>query len=635
MQQQPQPQSYDPSGVDADPVPLPEAQMPEALVALAIGDDDVFLGARYDDLLIAVNRSDAAVRVGPWGGTQASGSQAPMVVGANVVLLNAPLAVVPGANLASNAPEADAGTDAPLWALTAFNPDPGAASAIGVALYNAGGGAATWLTGEGAPRPSLWAFSNEAGGDTSFHGDAWVVTAERRIGVNWHDPDPDFRVDAQGSVNLWSNAAADDDFFALVATHRGSEGGGMPGTCVLALSNTGRPASAEGCLATLSITPDGVATLSNPVERDELRGVPTPLICLSTPTVVATFGADDALLTVTPTVYGDQLAALLQGGDLSVWDGNLLMQNGLPLLTSNGLLSNATVGSFSNAVTVKRGLFFEGAPLSEITAGVGVGVRLGAGAAPGSTTGPWCLSTVGWDLAFQNASNAACFSSDPPDTAVDLNSANGTAPQYATLLTIGADARLNGPGCNVTARCNLTVDSNLLVRGRAAVSNAVTLSSNLGVQCSLNVYGITSASNAAFHSSNLTVMGAVSIGPVACDNSYPLKVQTVNANNISIYAAGDIASFSDARFKADVRPIEGALDKVCSIGGYTYVRQGEGSNAASARRCAGVLAQEVERVLPEVVSADPAGSMHVSYGNMVPLLIEAIKELRILCRGSA
>ena len=587
-------ESYDPSGVDDDLVPLPDAQMPEALVALAIGQDDVFLGAVYDDLLVAVKSSANAVRVGPWGGTQLSGSQAPLVVGAEGSLLNGPLTIVPGANMQSN-------TDASLWAIAAFNVDPGVDCAIGLALSNAATGVATWLTGDGAPRPSLWSFSN-TGGDTSFNGDALVVTWDRLVGINW--PAPEFQLDVQGALNVWSNVAG--PFQAIVATNHGNWEDSdnvtwIPGDAVFTLSNTGFQSSAEGCLATLSLSPDSVAALSNSIELDHENGVPTPLVCLATPTVVASFGADEALFSLTPTVYADQVAQLLQGGDLSIWDGNLLMQNGLPIVTSNGLVSNVTVGSFSNAVIAKRGFYFEGVPLSLVTTGVGNGVGLGLNAADGSTTGPWNLTTAGWDLVIQNASNAACFTSSPPEVSVDFNDENGTGPPYRTLVTIGPDARINGPSCNVTTRCNLTVDCNLLVRGRAAFSNAVTMSSNLGVST------------------------AISIGPAACDNSYPFKVQTVNANNISIYAAGDIASFSDARYKDEIRRIDHALDKVDAIGGYTFQRHGENT---SRTRMAGVLAQEVAAVLPEVVSADPDGMMHVSYGNIVALLIEAIKELR-------
>ena len=45
-------------------------------------------------------------------------------------------------------------------------------------------------------------------------------------------------------------------------------------------------------------------------------------------------------------------------------------------------------------------------------------------------------------------------------------------------------------------------------------------------------------------------------------------------------------------------------------------------------RQAGVIAQEVEAVLPEVVFQDPTGTKSVAYGNLVALLIEAVKELK-------
>ncbi len=100
------------------------------------------------------------------------------------------------------------------------------------------------------------------------------------------------------------------------------------------------------------------------------------------------------------------------------------------------------------------------------------------------------------------------------------------------------------------------------------------------------------------------------------------------SNNIrvngTIYASSNITAFSDARYKADVLPIEGALDKVMGIGGYTYRKL---DDEVEKVRYAGVMAQEVERVLPEVVVRDSEGHMHVAYGNMVGLLVEAIKEL--------
>lgn len=105
---------------------------------------------------------------------------------------------------------------------------------------------------------------------------------------------------------------------------------------------------------------------------------------------------------------------------------------------------------------------------------------------------------------------------------------------------------------------------------------------------------------------------------------------SIYANNINakgriitqdeIISSGDITAFSDIRLKTDIEKIENALDKVCQLSGYTY-------NMNDKRRT-GVIAQEVEKVLPEVVQDREDGYKTVAYGNMIGLLIEAIKELK-------
>ena len=125
---------------------------------------------------------------------------------------------------------------------------------------------------------------------------------------------------------------------------------------------------------------------------------------------------------------------------------------------------------------------------------------------------------------------------------------------------------------------------------------------------------------------NWAVYGNLTVGSNA-NTAYPLMVQTASAaTNVSIYAAGDITAFSDARYKADIVPISDALAKVAAIGGYTFRRAAD--ERPEAPRRAGVLAQELQAVLPEVIDVDAEGYMHVAYGNISALLIQAIKELR-------
>lgn len=93
----------------------------------------------------------------------------------------------------------------------------------------------------------------------------------------------------------------------------------------------------------------------------------------------------------------------------------------------------------------------------------------------------------------------------------------------------------------------------------------------------------------------------------------------------NIQSTGNITAYSDVRVKDDIRVIENALDKVGQLGGYTYER----TDVVTPRQT-GVIAQEVQKVLPEAVMECAAedGHLAVAYGNMVGLLIEAIKEER-------
>jgi hypothetical protein len=83
---------------------------------------------------------------------------------------------------------------------------------------------------------------------------------------------------------------------------------------------------------------------------------------------------------------------------------------------------------------------------------------------------------------------------------------------------------------------------------------------------------------------------------------------------------GDIFIYSDGRIKENVTTITSALDKVNELSGITY------NIINKPRRQIGVVAQEVEKVLPEVIKEEE-GVKTVAYPNMVGLLIEALKEL--------
>ena len=104
------------------------------------------------------------------------------------------------------------------------------------------------------------------------------------------------------------------------------------------------------------------------------------------------------------------------------------------------------------------------------------------------------------------------------------------------------------------------------------------------------------------------------------------------AGNLSvtgaITATSDITAFhsSDRRLKQNIIPISSAVDKVKRIGGYEF----DWNNKSDFEgHDVGVIAQEIESVLPEVVANRDSGYKAVRYEKIVPLLIEAIKEQQL------
>jgi hypothetical protein len=104
----------------------------------------------------------------------------------------------------------------------------------------------------------------------------------------------------------------------------------------------------------------------------------------------------------------------------------------------------------------------------------------------------------------------------------------------------------------------------------------------------------------------------------------PTVIAGLEASTGNFSVAGTVTANSDRRVKKNIRPIENALDKIKEITGVHFEKIDTGEKSI------GVIAQDVEKVLPEVVKLsdpnNPDSIKSVAYGNMVGLLIEAIKE---------
>ena len=101
-----------------------------------------------------------------------------------------------------------------------------------------------------------------------------------------------------------------------------------------------------------------------------------------------------------------------------------------------------------------------------------------------------------------------------------------------------------------------------------------------------------------------------------------------NISGSQIEASGDVIAFgsSDRRLKDNITPISEPLNKLSKVGGYTFIWNDK--QDAYKGKDVGVIAQEIEEILPEVVTTRGTGYKAVKYEKIVPLLIESIKELQ-------
>ena len=181
------------------------------------------------------------------------------------------------------------------------------------------------------------------------------------------------------------------------------------------------------------------------------------------------------------------------------------------------------------------------------------------------------------------------------NTAISLNSDDVTV--LGNLTVQGTQTQLNTQTLNIE-------DKNLLIASGAADSSAA------------NGGGIT------IDGANATMTWSHS----------DTRLEFNKALHITgdVEATGDIVAFasSDERLKDNIQPIDNPLEKLSQISGKTFDWNEEKQNIYKGRDY-GVIAQEIEAVLPELVNTrEDTGYKAVKYDKLVPLLIESIKELQ-------
>ena len=209
--------------------------------------------------------------------------------------------------------------------------------------------------------------------------------------------------------------------------------------------------------------------------------------------------------------------------------------------------------------------------------------------------------------------------------------ANPTSNLHAATKQYVDAAVINGTSSLVSKTYVDTADSARVLKSGDTMTGFLTLHANptATTHASNKAYvdGLiaTVTSAAASAQAAATAAAAAAAAANTNANNRVLKAGDTMTGDLTVQgkitATGDITAFSDIRLKNNITDIEHGLDKVLKLKGVTFDRITDG------KKSIGVIAQDVLEVLPEVVNEEKDGYLSVAYGNIVGVLIEAIKEL--------
>ena len=274
-----------------------------------------------------------------------------------------------------------------------------------------------------------------------------------------------------------------------------------------------------------------------------------------------------------------------------------------PITASGGVVGNASTATALQTARTINGVSFNGT----------ANISFNADSVAEGTTNQYFTTARA-----RAAISAAGDLSYNPTTGVISFSATG-APVISVAGKTGS-VTLNT--ADVTESSNLYF-TNARARTAISVSGAGSYNSTTGV-ITINAAPVTSV---AGKTGAVTLAIADTSGlQTALDGKFSASGGTISGNvsvSGTVTATGDITAFSDERTKSNVETITEALYKVKAMRGVSYISK------FNMEERIGVIAQEVERVVPEVVHTHENGLKSVAYQNLVGLLIEAIKALEL------
>ena len=184
-------------------------------------------------------------------------------------------------------------------------------------------------------------------------------------------------------------------------------------------------------------------------------------------------------------------------------------------------------------------------------------------------------------------------------------------------------SNFDGPvnfGNEVSADGDVTINGNLTIAGGFSVDvNATSFATPTFGNIQIAQSSLSTIDTAT---GDLTINAAIgsSVG-----------INTITTIDGDLYVTGNITAYfpSDVNLKSNVKPLQNAVDKVIQLKGCSFFWNEKAGESKDGQKDYGVIAQDVEKVFPELVVEDKNGVKKVRYEGLIPVLIESIKELNM------
>ena len=248
------------------------------------------------------------------------------------------------------------------------------------------------------------------------------------------------------------------------------------------------------------------------------------------------------------------------------------------------------------------------------------------------TSGTMTSATTDGDLTFNASTNTLSC----PNFVGAINGNAGTAT-LATNVVGGANRVIFNNNTNTTTTsAALTFDGTQLNVTNNIRANNLTLGLTAGttIDTTTGDLVLDSSNNKVHITANAEVDGSMTIDSSTNSSSKDTGALVITAGGLgvegNIHCGGDIIAFSssDIELKEDISPISNALDMINSLTGNTFAWKPEANIFGNQGMDTGIIAQEVEALgLPGVAKRRGDGTLGVRYDRLVPVLIEAVKEL--------